>query len=447
MADAIHTPSAHQQPDNFNSPLKELSGYNPNMLIKRRLFTDLKAHLAKQEISLIVGPRQAGKTTLMMALRDHVEVEGGKTVTFNLDIETDRQFFSSQEILLRKIALELGEHGGYVFIDEIQRKEDAGLFLKGIYDMSLPYKFIVSGSGSLELKEKIHESLAGRKRLFELGTLSFVEFANHKTGYKYEQNLPEFFAVEQQKAQNLLEEYMRFGGYPRVVLEDAPNEKGKVIGELYQSYLERDIAYLLGVQKTDRFTALTRLMASQTGQLATISEIANTLNINTATVNNYLWYMEKTFLLHRVTPFFKNIRKELTKTPVFYFYDLGMRNYALGSYGVPIPPSDSGFLFQNFIHNLLVEKTSDSSNRIHHWRTTDKAEVDLVLDKNTEVVPMEIKYHFLGSPETTRSFQSFISAYQPKKGYIIHLGGSMQREMDSTQILFTNWSQWMFEEI
>ncbi len=417
------------------------------MLIKRQLFEELKAHLTKKEISLIVGPRQAGKTTLMMALKEHVEGQGRRTASFNLDIESERQFFDSQENLLRKISLELGSDGGCVFIDEIQRKEDAGLFLKGLYDMNLPYKFIVSGSGSLELKEKIHESLAGRKRIFELSTLSFIEFVNHKTNYQYESALPEFFALEKQKIQSLLEEYMNFGGYPRIVLEETANEKRKIIAELYQSYLERDIAHLLGVQKTDRFTALTRLLASQIGQLATVSEIANTLNISAATVNNYLWYMEKTFLLRRVTPFFKNIRKELTKTPVFYFHDLGMRNHALGSYGMPATPSQSGFLFQNFIHNLLAEKIADTSNQIHHWRTTDKAEVDFVLDKNTEVIPIEIKYRTLASPETSRSFQSFISAYHPSKGYIAHLGETMRKTINSTQIFLVNWPQLLFEEI
>jgi predicted AAA+ superfamily ATPase len=425
----------------------ELSGYNVIMLIKRQLFNELQAHLAKKEITLLTGPRQAGKTTLMMLLKEYVQSKDNRAVTFNLDIEVDRQFFESQEGLLRKIALELGRDGGYVFIDEIQRKENAGLFLKGLYDMNLPYKFIVSGSGSLELKEKIHESLAGRKRVFELSTLSFIEFVNYKTNYQYENNLPEFFVIEKQKRQSLLDEYLFFGGYPRVVLEDTVNEKRKVIAELYQSYLERDIAVLLGVQKTERFTALTRLMASQVGQLATISEIANTLNINTATVNNYLWYMEKTFLLHKVTPYFKNIRKELTKTPVFYFYDLGMRNYALGSFGgTLLPPSESGFLFQNFIYNLLAEKIADTSNQIHHWRTTDKAEVDFVLDKNTEVIPLEIKYRQLGITETTRSFQNFISTYRPPKGYIVHLGENMQRSINSTDTHFINWSQLLFEK-
>jgi predicted AAA+ superfamily ATPase len=418
------------------------------MLIKRQIFEALKEHLAQKEISLIVGPRQAGKTTLMTLLQEHVESDGKRTVTFNLDIEADRQFFESQEILLRKIALELGSVGGVVFIDEIQRKADAGLFLKGLYDMNLPYKFVVSGSGSLELKEKIHESLAGRKRIFELSTLTFIEFANHKTAYKYEQNLPEFFALEKQKAQSLLEEYLAFGGYPRVALEDTVNEKRKIIAELYQSYLERDIAYLLGLQKTERFTALTRLMASQIGQLATMSEIANTLNINVATVNNYLWYMEKTFLLHRVTPFFKNVRKELTKTPVFYFYDLGMRNYALGSFnGMPASPAESGFLFQNFVYLLLKEKTADTSHQIHHWRTINKAEVDFVVDKNTEVVPVEVKYKKFTTPETTRSYHNFVSAYHPFRGYIVHLGDELEKQVNSTQTHLSNWSQFLFEAL
>lgn len=417
------------------------------MLIKRRLFDELIAHLAKKEITLLTGPRQAGKTTLLTLLREHVQAQGGKALSFNLDIEMDSRFFDSQETLLRKIALELGQAGGYVFMDEIQRKENAGIFLKGIYDMNLPYKLIVSGSGSLELKEKIHESLMGRKRVFELSTLSFIEFVNHKTQYKYEHNLPEFLKVERQKAQGVLEEYMTYGGYPRIALEETTNEKRRIIGELYQSYLERDIAYLLGVQKTERFTALARLMSSQIGQLATISEIANTLNITAATVNNYLWYMEKTFSLHKVTPYFRNLRKELTKTPVYYFHDLGMRNYALGLYGTPLSPAESGFLFQNFIYNTLREKIVDTPHQIHHWRTTDKAEVDFVLDKNAEVIPIEVKYRILKTPEVSRSFQNFISGYHPPKGYIIHLGDTMQTTINSTQVVVMNWSEFMFEAL
>lgn len=416
-------------------------------MIKRKIFDELKDHLDKKEITLIVGPRQAGKTTLMLLLKEHLEAQGKKTVFLNLDIEADKQFFTSQDQLLRKIALEVGESEGYVFIDEIQRKEDAGLFLKGLYDMNLPYKLIVSGSGSVELREKIHESLAGRKRMFELSTISFIELVNYKTGYRYETNLPEFFALDPDQAQRLLEEYLSFGGYPRVVLEDTIDEKRRIIAELYQSYLERDIAYLLGVQKTESFTALVRVMAAKIGNLVNVSELSNTLGISTSTVNDYLWYMQKTFLIDKVTPYFKNIRKEITKSPVFYFYDLGMRNYALGIFGKVPVSSEDGFLFQNFVYHLLKEKTRDSATQIHYWRTTDKAEVDFVADKLKEVIPVEVKYKKLSEPEMTRSYQSFLSKYKPNLGYIIHLGQGSKKVVENTEVAFLPYYQFLFQNI
>ena len=123
-------------------------------MIKRVLFPELKRHLDKPEITLIVGPRQAGKTTLMRQLQDELTANNQKSVFFSLDNDRDRPFFDAQDALLTKIDLEIGKEKGYVFIDEIQHKINAGLFLKGLYDRNLPYKFIVSGSGSVELKEK-----------------------------------------------------------------------------------------------------------------------------------------------------------------------------------------------------------------------------------------------------------------------------------------------------
>jgi len=152
------------------------------VVIKRELFDQIKKHLEDEEIILIVGPRQVGKTTLMKGLEEDLKSRGEKTLFLNLDLDTDRPAFESQSKLLQRITYNVGKEKGYVFIDEIQRKENAGLFLKGIYDMKLPYKFIVSGSGSIELKEKIHESLAGRKRLFEMTPVTFEEFVEFKQG-------------------------------------------------------------------------------------------------------------------------------------------------------------------------------------------------------------------------------------------------------------------------
>ena len=128
----------------------------------------------------------------MKQISEELAQQGQKTLFFNLDIPSDYSYFLDQEDLLQKIKLEIGEKGGYVFIDEIQRKENAGLFLKGLYDLDLSYKWIISGSGSLELKEKIQESLAGRKRMFEMYPITFEEFLHYKTDYKHESNLPSF---------------------------------------------------------------------------------------------------------------------------------------------------------------------------------------------------------------------------------------------------------------
>jgi len=404
-------------------------------MIKRTLFEELKSHFSKKELSFIIGPRQAGKTTLMFLLKEYLEKRGARTLFLSLDIERDKQFFVSQDTLIKKIQLEIGREKGYVFIDEIQRKEDAGIFLKGIYDMSLPYKFIVSGSGSVELKEKIQESLIGRKRIFRLNTLSFEEFVNFKTNYKYEKKLFDFFEIDKKKTRDLFEEYLNFGGYPRVVLEERLEEKLKVIAEIYQSYLEKDISYFLGIHKTEAFTNLVKLMASQIGNLVNFSELSSTLRISTKTVKDYLWYLQKTFILEKVTPFFRNLRKEITKAPVFYFYDIGLKNYALGEFG-NLKSLDKGFIFENFVFNILKEKTNYTSAKIHFWRTKDGAEVDLIINFGKEIIPLEVKYKELTKPEVPRSLRSFILNYCPAKAFVINLGLNKKIILNKTEIFF-----------
>lgn len=404
-------------------------------MIRRSLYEPIKMHLRQREITLIIGPRQAGKTTLMRLLKEELDKNDKKTLFLSLDNETDRQFFDSQQSLLQKISLEMGKEGGFVFIDEIQRKEDAGIFLKGLYDMDLPYKFIISGSGSVELKEKVHESLVGRKRLFEISTLSFEEFIDFKLNYKYE-NAIEFLVFHQDQRKELFEEYLNFGGYPRVVLAQTIDEKRQIIADIYQSYLEKDIAYLLNIQKTESLTSLVRILASQAGSLINVAELSSTLGISIQTVNDYLWYLEKTFIIQRVTPYFKNLRKELTKMNVAYFVDLGLKNYAVGQFGTATQGIPQGFLFENFVYNSLKSDLRNTVSKIHFWRTQNKAEVDFVIDSTTGAIPVEVKYQSLARAETTKSFKSFLTKYHPKSAYIVHLGEKITVNFDNTQIDF-----------
>lgn len=406
------------------------------VMIKRSLLPYLQHHLREKEITLLAGPRQAGKTYLMHLLKNDLDKKGEKSLFLNLDTEEDRQFFVSQTALLNKIRLYLGNNHGYVFIDEIQRKTDAGLFLKGIYDLDTPYKFIVSGSGSLELKEKIHESLAGRKRLFEVNPITFIEFVHFRTGYRFERNIEEYFAIEKQKTNDYFQEYLQFGGYPRVILSETIEEKMASMGEIYQSYLERDMISLLHLEKAEALTHLVKILASQIGGLINTRELSSTIGIADKTIKKYLWYLEKTYITTRVSPYFRNVRKEISKSPMYYFRDTGLRNYILGIFNIPITSLSGGHLFENFVINRLREDLVYTSSGIHFWRTRDDAEVDFVIQNGEQLIPIEVKYTSLEKTEVSRSMRNFLNTYSPKQAYVVHMGDKKTISIQGTVIQF-----------
>jgi len=405
-------------------------------MIKRKLFPDLVDHLSQKEMSLIIGPRQAGKTTLMEMLKAHLEDRKERTLYLNLDIEWDKAHFESQAALIKKIELELGRKQGFVFIDEIQRKTDAGLFLKGLFDLKLPYKFIISGSGSLELKQKIDESLVGRKRLFELSTVTFEEFLNYRTKYKYDGNLTDFLAIEKDRSQQFLSEYMEFGGYPRIVTATEQHEKHLLIDEIYRSFLEKDIAYLLKLDKPEAFSALIKILADQIGQIVKFSELSSTLDVSFPTVKKYLWYAQKIFLVELITPYAPNVRKEISKSPVPYFFDLGLRNYSLGLFGNLESPREGGFTFENLVFLMLKEKLGFKPAKLNFWRTKDKAEVDFVIEAGKRLIPVEVKYKRLKQSKVSASLRSFIQKYQPEQAFTVNLSLHETLDIGGTTLSF-----------
>lgn len=407
-------------------------------MIKRTILNDLEAHLSKPEMTVLIGPRQVGKTYLMKQMMQNLQRDGSKTLFLSLDSEEDRQKFTSQHKLIEYLKLNFGNERGFVFIDEIQKKVDAGVFLKGIYDLGLPYKMILSGSGSLDLKAKIKESMAGRKRVFEIEPISFVEFVNYKTEYRYESKLEMFFRIEKTKSLSLLNEYMIFGGYPKVILSSGVDEKKAEIQEIYSSYIDKDITNLLRVDKPNSVSDLLKVLASQIGSMVNISELASTVGVSAKTIDNYLWYLEETYIIKKITPFFRNVRSEITKSPIYYFTDLGLRNYLLGFFGLTqLSPEITGHLFENYVLNSLPK----NFDGIHFWRTKDKAEVDFVIEKGLEIIPIEVKYKTLESPKTKRSFKTFLNKYLPKIAYLVHLGDEIEDKFNATVIKFVRYNQ------
>lgn len=394
--------------------------------IQRRLYYPLKAHLDSPEISLVLGPRQSGKTTLIEKLQADLRAQGKPTVFLNLDIIEDRHWFDSQHALLELIENRVGRGKAYVFIDEISRLENAGLFLKGLYDLKSGHKFVVTGSGSPELRSDIVEPLTGRKQLFYCLPLSFTEFAAYKLELEAADFNEEYNRVTKQlmtqplKRQRLVNEYLNFGGYPAVVIAPTEAEKTRILREIYLSYLETDIGLLLRVEKPRAFENLVRILAHQAGNLVNRAELSATLGVSQKTIERYLYLLEKTFVIDVVRPFYRNARKELVKSPKVYFVDLGFLYIAQG-----ILPSlqrrPAGNVFENACYLRLKEL--DFVKPPQFWRTKSGAEVDFVVvsPKDGQLIPVEIK----SSPKQTlgKSLISFIKTYRPKRGYIYFPAG------------------------
>ncbi len=410
-------------------------------MIKRAIYQALQNHLGSKAITVIIGPRQVGKTTLAKKLQSFLKEEGKATLFFNLDIEEDRRYFTSQEALLQKIRLEVGSEHATVFIDELQRKENAGIFLKGLYDQELPLKFVVTGSGSLELRANVSESLAGRKRVFEIHPVSFIEYFHYKTAYRYEQKEQAYFALEGRKAGfGLLQEYLSFGGYPNVILAETISEKKLTIAELFTAYIDKDIKGLLNVQHTTAFALLFRLIADRAGKTINFSGLANEVNVAVGTLTRYLHYAEETYMLKRLNPFFNNVGKELTKSPQYYFNDIGLRNYSAAQFDLlHIHHPACGFVFQHFVFQQLELLCKKEGWMLHFWRSRDQAEVDFVIHKVNSIVAIEVKFKSLKSSQLTASMHSFIKKYQPARAIVINLSLQESRTAEDCEIVFMPW--------
>ncbi len=409
-------------------------GHNLTKMIKRQNYEIVLKSLQKEEITILIGARQVGKTTLLREIFKDLTKKGNKVLYLNLDIEDDAVQLNSQQNLMNRIRLEFGDQTGYVCIDEIQQKEDAGRFLKGVFDMGTNHKFVVSGSGSLELKEKIGEALTGRKHTLILNPVNFTEFCDYRTGYKYSQRLDLYFSVEQEKSAVMLDEYLQFGGYPKVVVNSDAKLKTEIMNEVFTSYITKDISWLIGVRSPDKFVKMLKLLAAQAGGILNYSRLASDTGVSVDTLKNYLWYAEETFVISTVKPYFTNPIKELTKSPVIYFNDLGMLNYLMGQYAQI--NKISGFVFQNFIFNLLKDKYASPLSPINHWRTKDKAEVDFVVHHKGETIPVEVKFSKLKNTNISRSFRSYLEKYSPSRAMVVNLELDTKIKVDDTEVHF-----------
>jgi len=239
----------------------------------------------------------------------------------------------------------------YIFIDEIQYLKNPSNFLKFNYDKYKgKIKLIVTGSSAFYIDKKFKDSLAGRKRIFFLNVFSFEEFLLAKKLKIKDLKLSD--------KKELMNEYITYGGYPRVILSEDNEEKKIILHDIAYAYTKRDIDDA-GIQKDEIFYKLFVLLSDQIGKTININELANTLNVSKTIINNFLYIMRKSFHIYLVSPYFRNLRKELTKMNKIYFNDFGLRNVFLNNFDKLEHRDDKGEILENMIYKKLLETTDE----------------------------------------------------------------------------------------
>jgi len=407
--------------------------------IPRELEEEIKLFLKRKEILAMVGARQVGKTTFLEHLCEELKKKKKKIEFLTFEKEKDLALFENIEDFK-----DYYKDYDILIIDEFHYAKDGGKKLKYLFDTT-KIKFIISGSSSLELTFETGKYLVGRMFKFLLYPFSFREFllAKDKKLFKVlSVRFPDIFFVKinrkrffggeiNQRIQKYFQEYLLFGGYPAVALAKTKQEKIKILESILENYLLRDIKALLNLKTQRELLKTTEFLATQIGNLLNYKELSNVSNFKYKEVLRHLEILENTFIIDLLRPFYKNPRTELVKTPKVYFLDNGFRNYLLSDFKKIKKRNDVGQLVENFVYSALKRR---KLGKINFWRTKSKAEIDFVLQKQGEIIPIEVKYSKV--PLIGKSFYSFIEKFSPKKGYIFTQGFSDIKKIKNTKIYF-----------
>lgn len=400
------------------------------MALPRKLFQELQAQAAERKISFLLGARQVGKTTLLRSL--HEQLSGQNQCLFlDLDLLSNYEKVSTFEILLNSLKAqgyeEQQQQFFYLFLDEFQRYPALAKVMKNVYDHTTNIKIYASGSSSLAMKDQIQESLAGRKKIKELFPLDFEEFLWFKGKEKLARNITYLDALQGEdlhsvvaEYQELLQEFLVFGGYPEVVLKARPQEKKEVLESIFDLYVKKDLVEYLNMGKIVEMKKLIEFLAVNNGQKIKYEEISALTGLPFHEIKNYLEILKETYLIETVRPFYTNKNKELAKIPKIYFIDAGIRNFFLRNFNALSLRNDGGFLFEGFI---LAELMKQGKNTIKFWQDKRRNEVDFIIERGTNILPIEVKFKQTLKQEDFKGLEAFLELYPgTKRGYLINLG-------------------------
>jgi predicted AAA+ superfamily ATPase len=363
-------------------------------MITRELEKLIRAKMNKGKAIMLLGPRQTGKTTLMLKIAS----ETSEFLLLNCDDPIVReQLDNANTETIRRL---LGKNN-LIFIDEAQRIKNAGLTLKLIADTFRNIQLLVSGSSSFELTDKINEPLTGRKWEYFLYPVSWKEFTDF-AGYL--------------KARQQLETRLIYGMYPEIIT--SLGEEKEILRQITDSYLYKDLLAFQGIRRPELVVSLLRALALQLGNEVSYNELSRILQVDKKTISSYIDLLEKAFVIFRLMPYRRNLRTEIEKSRKIYFYDTGIRNALAANFNPLNMRQDTGALWENF---LITErmKSNHYNNRwvnSYFWRTTSQQEIDYLEEAEGRLYAYEFKW----SAATGNSFpKTFLGSYPDTKTLIV----------------------------
>lgn len=340
----------------------------------QRFYETKNDFLQKGKVNLIYGPRRAGKSSLIdKLLKGRTE----KTYYGNGDDIRLQLLLGSQDQTRILTAFQDYE---LIFIDEAQQIKNIGWGLKILVD-NLPEALIIAtGSSSFQLASQVGEPLTGRSIINRLFPISILELKQNFGGMHILQNL---------------ENYLIYGTYPEVLGINNRERKMDYLMQLMNSYLLKDVLELEQIRNSDQLFHLLKLIAFQIGKDVSHSELANSLDISKHTVSRYLDILEKAFIIKRIGAFSSNLRKEITKSSRYYFYDNGIRNALISNFNLIDQRNDIGQLWENFMvmERLKKQHYDKIYCNNYFWRTYDQKEVDLIEERDGKLYGFEFKWN------------------------------------------------------
>lgn len=366
-------------------------------MLQRFIEERIKERLAANKAVLIFGARRVGKTVLMQQIIKRFP--GGKLILNGEDFDTlailEPQSISNYRRLLDGIEL--------VAIDEAQNIPEIGSKLKLIVDEIPGIKVLASGSSSFDLLNRTGEPLVGRSTQFHLFPFSQAEISQAENRLQTQQNL---------------EDRLVYGSYPEVVNLTRYQDKKDYLRDIISAYLLKDILSIDGLKNSAKMTGLLRLVAFQTGSEVSYDELGKQLGLSRNTVEKYLDLLSKVFVVYRLGGFSRNLRKEISKSSKWYFYDNGIRNALIGGFSRISQRNDTGQLWENYLISERIKQTSfmGQDKSFYFWRTYDGQEIDLIEESEQKLSAFEFKW----DSKVQKAPRAFSTSYPEADYSIIH---------------------------